>query len=172
MSGENPGVDQDPQRGQDPVVREILGDLYKAEKIFAQKVEHLGAGEIKVTFVFPQYERTVEPLDHVSMSQMHEAILEGLYCCIGEAIKSGAMETPIEFESFQANKSRAIYFEEKFSFRKMLKANEPAELKFKVINVEEKRLLKSFYAVTVKIDGFMRGEVTCLLEKTDKILSE
>jgi hypothetical protein len=49
----------------------------------------------------------------------------------------------------------------------MLKANEPAELTFKVINVEEKKIRGAFYSVTVQIDGFMRGEVECLLEKPE-----
>ena len=60
----------------------MLGDLYKPEIILAQKVEQIGPGTIKVSFVFPPYERTIQSLDHVSMSQMHEAILEGLYCSI------------------------------------------------------------------------------------------
>jgi len=60
-----------------------------------------------------------------------------------------------------------IYFRENFSFRKILKANKPAELTFKVVNVEEKRLRRQFYAATVQIGGFMRGEVECLLEKPE-----
>ncbi len=97
------------------------------------------------------------------MSQMHEAILEGLYCSIGQAIKNRAIDTPIDFPTFQTKKLDTIYFRENFSFRRMLKANEPAELTFKVVKVEEKKLRRHFYAVTVEIDGFMRGEVECLL---------
>ncbi|MEX2029149.1 MAG: hypothetical protein WD963_01560 [Candidatus Paceibacterota bacterium] len=152
---------------QDPIVEETLGDLYKSEKILAQKIDEIGRGEIKVTFVFPPYERTIKPLDHVSMSQMHEAVLEGLYCSIGQAIKTRAIDTPIDFQMFQEKKLDSIYFRENFSFRKMLKANEPAELTFKVVNVEEKKIRKTFYSVTVQIDGFMQGEVECLLEKPE-----
>jgi len=72
--------EKEPQK--DQIVQKILGDLYKPEKILTQKVEQIGPGIIKVAFVFPPYERTIQPLDHVSMSQMHEAILEGLYCSI------------------------------------------------------------------------------------------
>lgn len=167
MSVENSGGSFEEVPPQDPVVKETLGDLYKPEKILAQKVEQIGDGEINVTFVFPPYDRTIEPLDHVSMSQMHEAVLDGLYCSIGQAIKTGAIDTPIDFQMFQAKKLDSIYFRENFSFRKMLKANEPAELTFKVVNVEEKKLRKTFYSVTVEVDGFMRGEVECLLEKPE-----
>ena len=151
----------------DPIVQETLGDLYKPEKILAQKVEQVGAGEIKVTFVFPPYERTIQPLDHVSMSQMHEAVLDGLYCSIGQAIKNRAIDTPIDYQMFQAKKLDSIYFRENFSFRKILKTNEPAELTFKIVNIEEKKMRKTFYSVTVEVDGFMRGEVECLLEKPE-----
>ena len=157
--------EKEPQK--DPIVQETLGDLYKPEKILAQTVEQLGDGEFKVSFVFPPYERTIQPLDHVSMSQMHEAVLDGLYCSIGQAIKNRAIDTPIDFQTFQANKLDSIYFHENFSFRKMLKANEPAELTFKIVNVEEKKMRKTFYSVTVQVDGFMRGEVECLLEKPE-----
>ncbi len=152
---------------QNTLIQEILGTLYKLEKILAQKVEEIGIGEIKVTFVFPPYERTIHPLDHVSMSQMHEAVLDGLYCSIGHAIKSNAINIPIDYQMFQAKKLDSIYFRENFSFRRMLKANEPAELTFKVVSVEEKKIRKAFYSVIVKVDGFMRGEVECLLEKLE-----
>ena len=167
MSIENSAGSFEKEPQQDPVVKETLGDFYKPEKILAQKVEQIGDGKFKVTFVFPPYERTLKPLDHVSMSQMHEAVLEGLYCSIGQAIKNRAIDTPIDFQSFQTNKPNAIYFRENFSFRKMLEANEPAELTFEVVNVEEKKISKIFYSITVKINGFMRGEVECLLEKPE-----
>lgn len=152
---------------QDPVVQEILGDLYKPDKILAQKVENTGLGEVKITFVFPPYERTLQPLDHVSMSQMHEALLDGLYCSIGQAIKDGTISKPIDFETFQKRKLDSIFYRESLTFRKMLTANEPSELTFKIIKVEEKKLVRLFSAVTVQIDGFMRGEVECLLEKPE-----
>jgi len=167
MNIENSSDSLEKKSQQDPVVQETLGDLYRPEKILAQKVEQLGDKEFKITFVFPPYERTIKPLDHVSMSQMHEAVLDGLYCSIGQSIKNRAIDTPIDFKTFQANKLDSIYFRENFSFRKMLKANEPAELKFKVVNVEKKKIQKTFYAVTVQINGFMRGEVECLLEKPE-----
>lgn len=167
MSIENSAGSFEKEPQIDPVVQETLSDLYKPEKILAQKVEQINDSEIKVTFVFPPYERTIQPLDHVSMSQMHEAVLDGLYCSIGQAIKSRAIDTPIDYQMFQAKKLDSIYFHENFSFRRMLKANEPAELIFKVVNVEEKKIRKTFYSVTVKVDGFMRGEVECLLEKPE-----
>jgi len=167
MSIENSAVSFENEPLQDPIVQENLGNLYKQEKILAQKVEQISEGEFKITFKFPPYERTIQPLDHVSMSQMHEAVLDGLYCSIGQAIKNQAIDTPIDFQTFQENKLDSIYFRENFSFRRMLKANEPAELTFRVIKVEEKKIRKTFYSITVQIDGFMRGEIECLLEKPE-----
>lgn len=167
MSTENSAGSIEKEPHIDPIVQETLGDYYKPEKILAQTVEQISEGEYKITFVFPPYERTIEPMDHVSMLQMHEAVLEGLFCSIGQAIKNGGFETPIDYEQFQGYKENAIYFRENFSFRKMLKPNEPANLTFKIVKVEEKKLGKAFYSVTVKIDGFMRGEVECLLEKPE-----
>jgi hypothetical protein len=167
MSIENPQNLFETDSQKDPVVQEILGDLYKPEKILAQKVEQISDGKISVTFLFPPYERTIQPLEHVSMSQMHEAVLDGLYCTIGQAIKTRAIDTPIDFQMFQARRLDSIYFRENFSFRKMLKVNEPAELTFEVVHVEEKRLRKKFYSIVIRIDGFLRGEVECLLEKPE-----
>ena len=167
MSIENSAGSFEKEPQKDPIVQETLSDLYKPEKILAQKVEQIGVGEIKVTFVFPPYERTIQPLDHVSMSQMHEAVLDGLLCSIGQAIKNRAIDTSIDFQMFQAKKSDSIYYRENFSFRRMLKSNEPAELTFKVVSVEEKKIRKTFYSVMVEVDGFMRGEVECLLEKPE-----
>lgn len=168
MNIENPAssFEKGPQQ-KDPAIQEILGDLYKSKKILAQKVEQISADEYKIEFVFPPYERSLQIPDHVSMAQMHEAILDGLFCSIGLAIKNRAIDTLIDFQTFKNKLYNAIYFRENFSFRKMLKVNEPAELTFKVANVEEKTIRKTFYAITVKVDGFMRGEVECLLERPE-----
>jgi acyl dehydratase len=101
------------------------------------------------------------------MLQMHEAVLEGLYCCIGQAIKTRTIDMPINFETYQKKKLEAIYFRENLTFRKMLKPNEPAELTFEIIGVTEKKIRRTFYSVTIRINGFMRGEVECLFEKPE-----
>ncbi len=151
----------------DSIVQEILGDLYKQEKILAQKVEQIGDNKFKVTFEFPPYDRTIEPLNHVSMSQMHEAILDGALCSIGQALKNKSVETDLGYQEFMNRRQDTIYYHENFSFRKMLKANEPAELTFQIVSVEEKKLRRTFYSVTIKIIGFMRGEIEALLEKAE-----
>jgi predicted nucleotidyltransferase len=65
MSIENSSVSSFEKKSQkelqkDLIVKEFLGDLYKPEKILAQKVEEIGIGGIKVTFIFPPYERTIQ----------------------------------------------------------------------------------------------------------------
>ncbi len=165
MSVENSSgsFEQEPQ--QDPIIQEILGDLYKPEKILAKKVEQVSEGEFKITFEFPPYDRTIEPLDHVSMSQMHEAVLDGALCAIGQVLKNQSIKTNLDYQEFMDRRQDIIYYRENFSFRKMLKANESTELIFQIVNVEEKKLRRTFYSATIKIDGFMRGEIEALLEK-------
>lgn len=156
-------IENEPQ--QDPTIAEILGTYYKPEKILAQAIEKVSANKYKISYFFPTYERTINPQGHVSMSQMHEAIMEGLYCSIGEAIREGTLNIGIDMETFLKKRSEAIYFREEFSFRQMLKENEPAELTFEIIKVEEKTLVKKFYSITIRVSGFIRGEVECLLVK-------
>lgn len=152
-------------RETDQIVDEMLGDLYKPECILAQSVEVSGNGEYTITFEFPVYERTINPLDHVSMSQMHEAVLEAAYCVIGDHIKNQKVELPIDFEKFKASKLDAIYAQESFTFKKMLKAGEPAELTCKVSRVMDVTYGREFHGVVLEFDGFMKGSATCLLPK-------
>ncbi len=149
------------------IIQEILGDLYRKDKILTQRIEDVGNKKIKVIFRFPAYNRTINKLDHVSMSQMHEAVLEGLYIVVGQAIKNNVTESLIDFQTFQKRKLDMIYFRENFSFRRMLKPDEEAELFFEISEVKEKRLIRYFYSVIVKINGFIKGEVECLLEKDE-----
>ena len=167
MSIENSSGSFEKEPQQDSVVKETLGDLYKPEKILAQKVEQVGDNEFKVIFEFPPYDRTIETLNHVSMSQMHEAILDGALCSIGQVLKNQSIDTDLSYQEFMDRRQDTIYYRENFFFRKMLKANEPAELTFQIVNVEEKKLRRTFYSVTIKVDGFMRGEIEALLEKDE-----
>ena len=150
---------------EDGVIEEILGDLYKAEHILAKSMECIGDKEYKMTYKFPSYSRTIDSLDHVSMSQIHEAILEGALCSVGQSIKSGMLEIELCFTEFMDRRKDTIYFRENFTFRKILKAGVLYELDFKVIDVKEKRLRKIFYSFVVSVNGFMRGEFEALLEK-------
>jgi hypothetical protein len=147
----------------DIIIQEILGDLYKPEKILTQSIA-FNNESVKITYSFPPYERTIQSMNHVSMSQMHEAILEGLYCTIGLAIKNRTI-TVIDFQTFLEKRLDTIYYRENFFFRKMLKANNPADLIFSITDVSEKKLRKTFYSVTIQVSGFIRGETECLLEK-------
>jgi hypothetical protein len=163
---ENPASHvQEPDAERDPVVGEILCDFYHEDKIITQSVEQLAPNEYQITYIFPPYERTKVPLGHVSMVQMHEAILEGLYCTIGSAIKAGFIETSIDFQTFQQLKPEFLYFEENLKFRRLLQPGEPAQLMFTILAVEDIRLVKQFHSVRVGIRGFISGEVNCLLEK-------
>ncbi len=73
----------------------------------------------------------------------------------------------MSYQEFMDRRQDLIYSRENFIFRKMLKANEPAELIFKISDVEEKILRRNFYSITVKVDGFIKGEFEVLLEKNN-----
>lgn len=142
----------------------ILGSLYKPECILTKAVEKTGKGEVKVTYVFPPYHRTLEDLGHIGMSQIQEGIIEGLYCAVGYAIDSGDIETTVSIEKYIRNLAHAIFRHENITFQKMLTAGEEAELIFHINDVQQK-LRGDYYIVTLDIQGFLRGEVKCLMKK-------
>lgn len=141
---------------------DILGSYYKSEHIHTQNVVPLNDGKIELTFQFPPYERTVADQGHVGMSQMHEALVEGLYCTIGYAIERQHVPAPITLQTFIRRMAEALFMRESLSFRKMLKAGESATLTMKIGEAKEV-LRQRYYSVTVHIDGFMRGEAECWL---------
>jgi hypothetical protein len=58
-----------------PEVREILGTLYNEEEVLVKDIEILSNNEYKVKCVFPEYKKTKKLPDHVSVSQMGDAIM-------------------------------------------------------------------------------------------------
>ncbi|PIR48813.1 hypothetical protein COU80_03930 [Candidatus Peregrinibacteria bacterium CG10_big_fil_rev_8_21_14_0_10_55_24] len=146
-------------------VPEFLEGLYREDKVHTRSVELLDDGRCRVHFIFAPYDRTVEPMGHVGMSQMHEALVEGLYCSIGHAIQSGSVETPIDFQTFLRTRLQALFMRENVQFRKMLRPQEEATLTFAVREVQTK-MRGAYYAVTCVVEGFLRGEVECWLPMT------
>ncbi len=140
----------------------ILGSFYKPEVIHTKAVQKIGKGEITVTYIFPPYQRTLQNMDHVSMTQMNEGLLEGLYSAIGYAIEAGEISAAMDLATYIRSMAQALFMKEEISYRKMLKAGEEAELQIKVVNVQQKMRGK-YIAVTLTVEGFMRGEVECWL---------
>lgn len=142
----------------------ILGSLYKPEVIHTKAVERIDTKKVKVTYVFPPYQRTLKDMGHVGMSQMNEGLVEGLYCAIGYAIEHGDIQTTADIESYIRSMAKALFIRQDISFRTMLKAGDRAELFIEVAEVRE-AMRGKFHSVVSKITGFMRGEVECWLPK-------
>ncbi|MDD5041097.1 MAG: hypothetical protein PHX87_00235 [Candidatus Peribacteraceae bacterium] len=146
----------------------ILGGFYKRDAIHTKSVQRIGKGTVRVTYQFPSYHRTVEDMGHVGMSQMNEALVEGLYCAIGYAIESGDVQGKMDIASYTRRMAQALFMSQNISFRKMLKPGEEAQLTIEVVGIQEKMRGK-YYAVTLRVQGFMRGEVECWLSKDEVV---
>lgn len=143
-------------------IPEVLSSHYKAEKIHTCHVETVDEHTIRSTFVFPEYDRTVESLGHVSMAQMHEGLMEGLYACVQHTFETGALNTDIDRSNFVQNAMHSIYKYESIEFVEMLQSEEAATLSICLKSVEESNSAR-FKKATFEVDGFMKGTVVCLL---------
>jgi len=150
----------------DELINEVLGGFYQPERIHTTHVEPRTNLICDVTFEFPPYERTVQDMGHAGMSQMHEGLVEGLYCVIGNAIRKGAIQKPISFQAFLARRKDALFVRESLTFRRQLREKEPATLTLSITDVQRKMRGK-YYAVIVAVQGFLRGEVECWLKNTE-----
>jgi hypothetical protein len=147
---------------------QILGSFYKPEAIHTKSVEKIGKGTIKVRYNFSPYERTINDMGHVGMSQMNEALVEGLYCAIGYAIEDGDIQTTLDIGSYIRRMTDALFVRENLSFRTLLKPGENAELTIEIVGVREE-MRGRYYGVTAKVtDGFIRGEAECWLNKNEE----
>ena len=150
------------------LAKAILGSGYKEEKIHTHSIVPLGNATVEATFVFPPYDRSLRDLDHVGVSQMHEALVEGLYCAVGYALERGEITLPFDLQTFIQTKMQAsLFMREQLSFRKLIKPGEEARLTLTVTAIQEKMHGK-YISVTVSIQGFMRGEAECWLRKTEE----
>ena len=144
----------------DPVIDAILKPFYRPDRILAQKVEQIDGKNCKVTFKFPAYGKTIQQLDHVSVVQMQEAVVEGLYIAIGLAVKNNPTLSNLTFEEFEKRLGDVLYVQDEASYRQKLPPESEATLTFKVL---DPRLKGGLTAVTVEVDGFTRRKVTCFL---------
>lgn len=82
--------------------------------------------------MFPEYNRTLLPLEHVSANQINEAIMEGTYLIIGLAIKQRKFPESITFDDFLNNRTIALYRELDVKYKKQIKSGEICSLVFKL----------------------------------------
>jgi len=146
----------------DKLVRKILIDsqVYKEDEVLTTSIEELGEQSYKVTFLFPEYQRSKNPLDHISAVQMQAALIEGLCCVVGCLVKKGTSNFPIDLESI----TNFLLYKESITFRKMLKPNEVSQLYFQVGNICKIKLRRNFYSISFTFKGFISGSCEALLE--------
>lgn len=146
------------------LITEILGDMYQSDQILAREIGIINDTRCELRYVFPPFTKTIHHLPHVSSDQMQLACLEGLYCTIGNALKQGTLKKiALDYPTFLANRHRVALLEERKQYRKELQSNEEATLAFFIEDYGIKKLRREFYYVIVGVDGFIRGEYTCIL---------
>lgn len=147
------------------LIKDVLGDFYHNDTLLLRSIKQESNNKFMAMYIFDTYQKTIDALSHVSMLQMHEALLEGLYCCIGKVIKDKVFPVQLNYETFLRKRDEAIYYRENLTFKKMLNPGDTACLKFLVKAVSEKKSIRDYYSIIVSVKGFVRGETECLLEK-------
>lgn len=148
-----------------PEVYEILGTLYNEEEVLVKDIEVLSNTEYKVRCVFPEYKKTKIASDHVSVSQMGDAIMHGAFMALWLYVKNNPDKVPFDFEKFLQIRMHAKYLGDERRFIKEIKSGEDAYIVFDVESIVKKQ---NFYIATMKLkwtkETFVRGQVECLLE--------
>ena len=151
-----------------PEIREILGTLYE-EEVFVKDIEVLSNESYKVKCRFPEYKGARKIPDHVSVSQLGDAIKHAAYVVLWLYIKNNPDKIPFTFESFLENRMNVIYRGDEREFTKKVKAGEDAYLIRDDIEIEK---TWPFTVATAKLkwtpETFVRWKVKCILE--DKYL--
>jgi galactitol-specific phosphotransferase system IIC component len=149
------------------LIEVVLFSFYKKEVVhlkMATKKESSVDIEYNFEFIFKEYTRTLENLGHVSMAQIHEAIMEAMYIIAADFIKNST-EKIFTIDDFKIKMKNAIYYKEEITFKKMLDQDTPVQLGASIIKFGEKKSKNNFYIMKVSFSGFIKGEVTCLLPK-------
>jgi hypothetical protein len=132
-------------------IQEILGWFYKPESILSKNVQILWDWKMEVSFIFPEYLRTINPLEHVSANQINEAVMEGSYLIIGWAIKR-ALFNDISFDDFLQNRAIALYRSLDIKYKKQVKSWVICSLTFSLWEV--KNVKWKFSTIEVQFAGF------------------
>lgn len=147
------------------VIEDALGGFYRPENILAKNVESLGRNIYGVTFVFPNYERTVSTIGHVSGVQIQAALLESLYCAVAYSIREGTFRVgSTTLEYFRSKRAEFILASQNISFRRMLREGEPGEIRVEIKSLEDTRYKREFRQLNFNVSGIIKGTIECLLE--------
>ncbi len=148
-----------------PEVREILWTIYNEEEVLVKDIEVISNTEYKVKCRFPKYTKTKTAPNHVSVSQMGDAIMHGAFMALWLYVKNNPDKVLFDFEKFLQIRMHAKYLGDERRFIKEIKSGEDAYLLFDVESIVKKQ---KFYIATMKLkwtkETFVRGQVQCLLE--------
>lgn len=139
------------EKNTENLIHQILGWLYKAESILSKKVELIEEWVIQVEFIFPEYPRTISPLQHVSANQINEAVMEWTYLVIGLALKQGLFDD-FTFDDFLEHRTIALYRDLDIKYKKQITSWEIAQLIFSLWDVKNVRW--KFSTIEVHFTGF------------------
>lgn len=146
------------------LAKEILKDIYKLENILLERVEEKREKEYLIFFKFPEYSKTNFPLRHVSMLQMHEAILEGLTCCSGIIFKRKIFSIDFNYrDCFAKGGNNLLYYREDIKFVKLIKCNTNVSLTFIFKSITKSKEFDKFYSAIIELEGFVKGTIECLI---------
>jgi hypothetical protein len=108
----------------------------------------LSKKEYKVKCRFPEYTKSKIVPDHVSVSQMGDAIMHGAFMVLGFYIKNNPDKVPFDFQKFLQNRMNATYLGDQRRFIKKIKSGEDAYIVFDVEGIVKKQ---NFYIATMKL---------------------
>lgn len=146
------------------IIEDALGGFYKPESILAKDVQRIGLNSCGVTFVFPNYERTVSTMGHVSGVQIQAALLEALYCAVAYSIREGTFPANTTLEDFRSKRAEFILARQDISFRRMLNEGDTGEIRVEIQSLEDTKYQREFKKLIFKVSGIIRGTIECLLE--------
>ena len=148
-----------------PEVREILWTLYNEEEVLVKDIEVISNKEYKVKCRFPEYTKSKIAPNHVSVSQMGDAIMHWAFMALWIYVKNNPDKVPFDFEKFLQIRMHVKYL---WDTRRFIKETKPGEDAYIVFDVEGIVKKQNFYIATMKLkwtkETFVRGEVQCLLE--------
>lgn len=137
-------------------IKSILEKMYKPDEIILKKLEEVEERKYIATYIFPEYNRTINPFPHVSIVQIHAALVD-TFIGIAEWLVLNK-RIPISDDNLF---EKYIWRSEETKCKKMINFEKEIQLniEIKVENIEK------FILIVYTLNGFIEGNVKCLLQK-------
>jgi hypothetical protein len=142
----------------------ILTVVYRAEELLTVSVDALEEGRLRVSFRFPRYVRTNEPLDHVSAMQMCGALIEGFYAMVEHLAARNRLAANVNLEDLYRTAVKWIVRRQQIVHKHQVSQETITSLIFELLKSEERG---GFILTTVSFQGFCNGEITCALKRSE-----